>query len=145
MIREAKKEDLELVSDMWYKCMQTTLRPFSKCDEEEKRKFYLHAVKDFERADRLFLMCGDSGFLKANLVFPDYGSYVLAHVECLYIDPDKRGKGYLELLLSGCKVWAYAVGAEYITFDTIYNDTLPKIWRRKEGAEPVGIAYCVEV
>ena len=63
----------------------------------------------------------------------------MAFCECLYIEPEYRGKGIDKELITGMETWAKEQKL-ILEFMTKYNTDLDKIWSRK-SYKPYAIIY----
>lgn len=142
--RAADIHDILPLSLMWVRMTQEIFPDFIEVDKAELDRFAF-AMADRLRMQNVFTLVAEVegkaiGFIHGYLQSRPYGRPdQIAFCECLYIQPDHRGKGMKEALVESFISWAEAQGAA-IEFITKYDPDLVPVWGRS-GAKPYSIIY----
>ena len=142
--RQADIHDILPVTLLWTKMIQEIFDEFIILDKVEVDNFSF-ALCDRLRYPNTYTLLAESegriiGFIHGYVQERPYGKpREVAFCECLYIEPEYRGKGIDKELITGMETWAKEQKL-ILEFMTKYNTDLDKIWSRK-SYKPYAIIY----
>ena len=142
--RQADIHDILPVTLLWVKMIQEVFDGFVNLDKVEMDAFSF-AICDRIRYPNTYTLLAESegkiiGFIHWYIQDRPYGKpREVAFCECLYIEPEYRGKGTDKELIEGFCNWA-AEREIPVEFMTKYDRSLDKIWEHK-GFMPYAIVY----
>src|SRR3990167_3381397 len=142
--RPADIHDILPITLLWTKMIEEVFDGFIILDKVEVDNFSF-ALCDRLRYPNTYTLLAESegriiGFIHGYIQERPYGKpREVAFCECLYIEPEYRGKGIDKELIEGFYNWA----AEHdipVEFMTKYDRSLDEIWEHK-GFTPYAIVY----
>lgn len=141
-LRPADIHDILPLSLMWTRMTQEIFPDFVEIDKTELDRFAF-SMADRLRIPHVFTQVAQVdgraiGFIHGYIQTRPYGRPdKIAFCECLYIEPEWRGKNIKTALVNSFIAWGEAQEAA-IEFVTRYDPDLVKIWERS-GCKPYGI------
>src|SRR3972149_3915515 len=142
--RSADIHDILPLSLMWVRMTQEIFPDFIEIDKDELDRFAF-AMADRLRINHVFTHIAEVGskpvgFIHGYIQQRPYGQPdKIAFCECLYVEPEYRGKKLKERLVAGFVAWGEQNGTA-IEFITRYDPDLARIWERS-GFKPYSIVY----
>ena len=142
--RSADIHDILPLSLMWVRMTQEIFPDFIEIDKTELDRFAF-AMADRMRMPNVLTLVAEVegkviGFIHSYAQQRPYGRPDnIAFCECLYVQPEYRGKGMKKALVESFISWAETQEAA-IEFITKYDPDLAKIWERS-GFKSYGIIY----
>ena len=142
--RPADIHDILPLSLMWAQMIQEIFPDFIQLDKEELDRF-AYAMADRLRIEHVFTHVAEVGakpvgFLHGYIQNRPYGQPdKIAFCECLYVEPEYRGKKLKDALVAAFVAWGEQKGTA-IEFMTRYDPDLARIWERS-GFKPYGIVF----
>ena len=142
--RSADIHDILPVTLLWVKMIQEVFDSFVNLDKVEMDAFSFALCDRIRYPNTFTLLVEDEGkiigFIHGYIQDRPYGKpREVAFCECLYIEPEYRGKGIDKELIDGFCNWA-SEREMPVEFMTKYDRDLDKIWEHK-GFTPYAIVY----
>ncbi len=147
--RKATIWDAGTLANMWAETLEENDTSFQTTDGDEFEKLYLNVMYNIKSLQHYTWVLEVDGVVKGFVTgyvhaivwgYPD----LIGHLDCVYVDPEYRGKDYGDKLMESFKAWAKEMGATLLTAETGHEARLAKIWKRK-GWKPYKITYGMEV
>lgn len=130
MIRRARTDDAAVIGRLLHDFNREYEEPSPAADELAR-----HAEQLLESGELIVLLAGDGadGFCQFRLRRSIYTGLPDAHVEELYVVPERRGRGIGRALLSAAMAAAREAGATHVELTTGESDEAARALYESEG------------